>query len=58
MGYLYPIEILPFGLRAKGHALSQTCVFMALFFNQFVSLHIHASLACRPTKSTLACMLG
>ncbi|OWZ70031.1 hypothetical protein AYX14_04548 [Cryptococcus neoformans] len=37
MGYSYPIEILPFGLRAKGHALSQTCVFIALFFNQFVN---------------------
>lgn len=37
MCYSYPIEILPFSLRAKGHALSQCCTFIALFFNQFVS---------------------
>lgn len=28
---------MPFGLRARGHALSQTCTFLALFFNQYVS---------------------
>jgi hypothetical protein len=37
MCYSYPIEIMPFSLRARGHALSQTCTFLALFFNQYVS---------------------
>lgn len=37
MCYSYPIEILPYSLRARGHALSQTCSFIAIFFNTFVN---------------------
>jgi hypothetical protein len=37
MALSYPVEILPYGLRTKGLAISQSCVYLALFFNQFVS---------------------
>ncbi|WVQ84191.1 hypothetical protein IAT38_006342 [Cryptococcus sp. DSM 104549] len=33
----YPIEVLPFSLRAKGYSISQLAIYVALFFNQFVN---------------------
>lgn len=33
----YPVEILPFNLRAKGLSLNLTTVFGAGFFNQYVN---------------------
>jgi hypothetical protein len=33
----YPIEVLPFSLRAKGYCITQFCIYLALFFNQFVN---------------------
>ncbi|WVQ84192.1 hypothetical protein IAT38_006343 [Cryptococcus sp. DSM 104549] len=33
----YPIEVLPFSLRAKGYSITQLAIYIALFFNQFVN---------------------
>ena len=33
----YPLEILPFSLRAKGLAILNLVIFVALFFNQYVN---------------------
>jgi hypothetical protein len=33
----YPLEILPFSLRAKGMAILNFFIYLALFFNQFVN---------------------
>ena len=33
----YPIEILPYNLRAKGYCITQFCIYIALFFNQYVN---------------------
>lgn len=33
----YPIEVLPYNLRAKGYCITQFCIYLALFFNQFVN---------------------
>jgi hypothetical protein len=33
----YPIEVLPYSLRAKGYCITQFCIYLALFFNQFVN---------------------
>ncbi|WVF71037.1 hypothetical protein IAT40_005834 [Kwoniella sp. CBS 6097] len=37
MALSYPVEILPYSLRTKGLGISQSCVYAALFFNQFVN---------------------
>ncbi|OZJ02060.1 hypothetical protein BZG36_04964 [Bifiguratus adelaidae] len=34
---LYPVEILPFTIRAKGMAISALAIDLALFFNQYVN---------------------
>ncbi|OXH23538.1 hexose transporter [Cryptococcus neoformans] len=33
----YPIEVLPYSLRAKGYSITQFCIYLAMFFNQFVN---------------------
>ncbi|RSH90688.1 hypothetical protein EHS25_001293 [Saitozyma podzolica] len=33
----YPIEVLPYALRAKGYCITQFCIYLALFFNQYVN---------------------
>lgn len=33
----YPLEILPFSLRAKGMAILNFFIYLALFFNQYVN---------------------
>ncbi|WWC66896.1 uncharacterized protein I206_100803 [Kwoniella pini CBS 10737] len=33
----YPIEVLPYSLRAKGYSITQFCIYVALFFNQYVN---------------------
>lgn len=34
----YPVEILPFSIRAKGMAVSSFAVQLALFFNSYVNI--------------------
>ncbi|KAL2818715.1 general substrate transporter [Aspergillus cavernicola] len=52
----YPVEILPFHLRAKGLSLCLTVVFAAGFFNQYVNPIAFAALAWKFYFVYVACL--
>ncbi|KAJ5998057.1 hypothetical protein N7522_009717 [Penicillium canescens] len=52
----YPVEILPYHLRAKGLSLCLTVVFAAGFFNQYVNPIAFAALAWKFYFVYLACL--
>lgn len=52
----YPVEILPFHLRAKGLSLCLTVVFAAGFFNQYVNPIAFAALAWKFYFVYIACL--